>query len=354
MTSSTVKSYCRNCIAACGMDLSVEDNKIVGYTGDCTHPRSRGYKCIKGQAAVEFVQNENRLLSSLKRQSDGSYVTIDSQQASEEVGQRIARIVAEHGPRSVALYVGTAGNFNTLGVLMAKAWLSALASPNLFTSMTLDQSAKWVTIGRLGMFASGKHDLKDLDAVIIVGCNPVVSHSSFLVTNHPGKELRSAKQQGTKIIVVDPRVSETARLADLHLKIKPGEDPALLAGIIHHILDNDWHDQAFCDNYVQHLDELKKAVQPYTLEYVAARTGIPESDIARAAEIFATSRRKFIGSSTGPNMIKYCNLAEHLIESLNAICGAYRRAGDVVHNPGVISPRPVSYTHLTLPTKRIV
>ena len=174
--------------------------------------------------------------------------------------------------------------------------------------------------------------------------NPMVSHSSFLVTNHPGKELRSAKQRGTKIIVVDPRVSETARLADLHLKIKPGEDPALFAGIIRHILDNDWHDQAFCDSYVQHLDELKKAVQPYTLEYVAARTGIPENDIARAAEIFATSRRKFIGSSTGPNMIKYCNLAEHLIESLNAICGAYRRAGDVVRNPGVISPRPLVET----------
>ena len=249
MPTTSIKSYCRNCIAACGMELEIEHNRIIAFRGDKSHRLTKGYKCIKGQAAIEFAQSENRLLKSLKRQADSSFAEIDSRLASEEVGQHLKKIVAEHGPKSVAMYMGTAGHFNTLGLLMGKAWLSAVGSPNFFTSMTLDQSAKYVTIERMGLFASGKHDLDDVDAVMMVGANPLITHTSFWVSSHPGTEIRKAKRRGTKFVVIDPQESETARLADLHLKVKPGEDPALLAGMIRHILKNKWLDQDFC-NYV--------------------------------------------------------------------------------------------------------
>ena len=346
-----VKSFCRNCVAACGMDLKIENNEIISYSGDRDNPLTNGYKCIKGQGAVEFARNENRLLSSLKRNADGSFVEIDSERASIEIGQQLRSILEQYGPRSIGLYMGTAGHFNTLGAVIAKAFLSAAGSPNFFTSMTLDQSAKYVTIGRLGHFASGKHDLEDVDAVMMVGANPLVTHTNFLVANQPGIHIRKARERGTRLVVVDPRESETARLADLHLKVRPGEDPALFAGIIRHILDRNLHDEEFCSRYVENLDALRKSVEPFTLEYAAERSGVPAANISKAAEIFATAKRKVAGSSTGPNMIKYCNLAEHLIESLNAICGAYRRAGDQIRNPGVIMPRP--YVEMVVPPMRM-
>ena len=338
------KTYCRNCIAACGMEVTVDNNHIVAHEGDAEHPISQGYKCIKGAMAVEFSDSPRRLLMSKKRQGDGSFVDIDANVATSEIAQKLSQIVAEHGPRSIALYLGTAGNFNTLGVLLAKAWLHAVQSPNLYSSMTVDQSAKWVTACRMGIFASGKPLMEDLDVSIIAGANPVVSHLGhpYVPVTHskPSSHIRNAQKRGAKFIVVDPRKSETARLADLHLQIIPGEDATLFAGIVNLILQNGWEDKEFCTQHVAHIDKLRQSVSGYTLDHVASTCGLPAYQIEEVTRLFAQAKRKLAGSVTATSMNGDCNLTEHLIETLNAICGAYRRAGDVVRNPGVLAPHP--------------
>ena len=338
------KTYCRNCIAACGMEVTVENNHIVAHEGDAEHPISQGYKCIKGAMAVEFADSPRRLLRSKKRQGDGSFADINATVATSEISQQLSQIVAEHGPRSVALYIGTAGNFNTLGVLLAKAWLHALQSPNLYTSMTVDQSAKWVTACRMGIFASGKPLMEDLDVSIIAGANPVVSHLGYpyvpVTHSKPSVHIRTAQKRGARFIVVDPRKSETARLADLHLQIIPGEDATLFSGMVNVILQNGWEDKEFCSRHVARIDHLRQSVAGYTLDYVASRCGLPADQIEEAARLFAHAKRKVAGSVTATSMNADCNLTEHMIETLNAICGAYRRAGDVVRNPGALAPHP--------------
>jgi anaerobic selenocysteine-containing dehydrogenase len=180
---------------------------------------------------------------------------------------------------------------------------------------------------------------------MIVGTNPVVSLSTFnFDLQNPVLAIKRARARGMKLIVIDPRVSETARFADLHLRPLPGEDATLMAGLLHVILANGWHDHAFCSRHVDGLAALQSAVIPFAPDHVASRSGVSADEIRAAAALFAEPlpdrvKRGTVASGTGPNMGPHSNLAEHLLECINVVCGRYPRAGDAVANPGVVGPR---------------
>ncbi|MGO9934708.1 MAG: molybdopterin-dependent oxidoreductase [Steroidobacteraceae bacterium] len=331
--SSIHTTYCRNCPSVCGLRIEVTNNRIIGIRGDPRHPLSKGYFCVKGLASMDLHNGEDRLLGSRRRMADGSLEDIDVEAALDEIAKKLAACVSRHGPGAVAMYYGTGANNNSLCHSAMKGWFDLIGSPYIFSSMTLDQSAKWVTMGRMGFFATGKYSALDADVIMEVGVNSAVSHmSSTIPMTSPQRALRDAKTRGMKLIVVDPRETETARHADLHLQVKPGEDAALFAGMIHIVLDRGWQDRAFCGRFIRPLDQLRAAVSGFTPDYVADRTGIDRAMIEQATEMFATANRKSVASGTGPNMARDSNLAEHLIEALNALCAGYRRAGDIVRN----------------------
>jgi anaerobic selenocysteine-containing dehydrogenase len=326
-------TYCRNCPSVCGLLVEVENNKILGIRGDMRHPLTKGYFCAKGLASKDIHNGEDRLTATRARGPGGSSSDIHIEPALDEIHDKLAAIIARRGPRSVAMYYGTGANNNALCHSAMKGWIDLIGSPYIFSSMTLDQSAKWIAAARMGMFATGKYSAMDADVIMEVGVNPAISHvSSTIPMTAPMKALREAQGRGLKLIVVDPRRTETARRADLHLQIKPGEDAALFAGMIRTVLEKGWHDESFCARFTRSLDELRAAVADFAPDYVAARTGIDRGLIERAVEMFATARRKSAASGTGPNMAAHSNAAEHLLEALNAICGGYRRAGDIVRN----------------------
>jgi anaerobic selenocysteine-containing dehydrogenase len=343
------KTFCRTCTSCCGMDLVIENNRIISARGNKEHPISEGYFCVKGALNAEFTNGaEGRLLRSVKRGDDGEYSPIDAVQAVEEIGDRLTSLIEQYGPRSVALYYGTAAYPNSLATPLIKSWMHEIGSPNLFSSMTIDQSARWVTLLRMGMLASGKPDPEDADVLMVVGNNPVVSHQNGAFG--PRRKLRRMKARGVKIIVVDPRRSETAQYADLHLPITPGEDAALFAGMIRLILEKGWEDKEFCGRFAEGVEALRAAVSEYTPGYVAARTGIDLCDFETATQWFSTSKRSLAVHGTGPCMVPHSNLAHHLLEALNVLCGNYRRAGDLVKNPGVFFPR--GYSERVIPSNR--
>ncbi|MDB5986331.1 MAG: hypothetical protein JWR16_1384 [Nevskia sp.] len=341
MTIKTVKSFCRSCAGHCGMEFDVEDGHIVKARGDKDHPLTKGYFCIKGLASVDLHNGDGadqRLKSSKKQLDDGSFVDIDAEVALDEIALRLRQVIDTYGPESVAVWTGTtsymgAGMLTTQSML--KSLMCEIGTPHLLSAMSLDQSAKWVTALRMGAFATGKRLpslSQNLDVMMLIGANPVVSHQGAPLNPasgwNPGKALRDAKRNGTKLIVVDPRKTETARLADIHLQIIPGQDAALMGGLIKILLDNGWHDQDFCDQFVDHLDLLHRAVAVFDLQSVARRTGLPAELIEQAAQILRDAKKVSIGSGTGHNMASNCNLSEHLTEALNAICAGYKRAGE--------------------------
>ncbi|MEJ7933924.1 molybdopterin-dependent oxidoreductase [Sphingobium sp. AN558] len=328
-------TYCRNCSAACGIEVTTEGDRISNIRGVKEHPVSQGYFCIKGMATRDFHNGDDRLAASLRRTEDGSFQPVEAETAMDDIYERLSRIIAEHGPESVALYYGTGANSNVLSSAAAKAWMHMIGSPFIFSSMTVDQSAKFITAGRMGSFLPGKHRLDSADLIMIVGSNPAASHGTYgLPSPNPIKHVRSARAKGTKFIVVDPRATELARSADLHVPVRPGEDPALFAGLIRIVIEEELYDKTFCERFTTSFGRLRDAVHSFTPDYVAQRTGVDVATLYEAARMFATANKKSAMSGTGPNMARDSNLAEHLIEAFNAICGGYRSAGDIVHNMG--------------------
>lgn len=338
----TVYSSCRIC-TNCGFEFKVEDNQILDFAPDVAHPYTRGYCCPKGLSAIEFQQGKdgNRLLTSLKRQGDGSFCQIDTLTAANECGEKLKSIIDQHGPRAVALYFGTGGWANTLGNALSRAWIDAIDSPSFFTTLTVDQSCHIVTAGRMGVFAGGMPNVEDIDVALLAGVNPLVSHTGWpavpMYSMNPGENFKRIRDLGQKLIVVDPRKTETAERATLHLQIIPGEDATLYAGIIRLLFENGWVNEEFCGRFATHVDQLRKSVASYTEDYVANRVGVPVEQVVEAARLLGTAKRPHCACSTGTSMVPDSNLADFLLVAINVLRGGYRRAGDVVTNQSLLT-----------------
>ncbi|MEZ4280807.1 MAG: molybdopterin-dependent oxidoreductase [Myxococcota bacterium] len=335
-------SFCRLCMGHCGVVATVDERgRLVRIRGDRDDPQTLGYACFKGLSAPEAHASAERILAPMKRMPDGRYEEIPASQALDEIAAKLQAILAEDGPEAVAGYKGGGAFFTSSSLKMLNAFLAAIGSPKAFSSVTIDQSAKAVAVGRIGIWPPGRTPFHRGDVFLIVGGNPLVSVSTNgFDTRNPQKRLKEAKARGMKLIVIDPRESETARQADLHLQPLPGEDAAILACLLQIILERGWHDRAFCDRFADDVDALRRAVADFTPARVAQRAGVRPEELVAVAELFAKqSRTGAATSATGPDMSPHGNLSEHLVECLNVVCGRLLREGDPVDHPGAISAR---------------
>jgi len=260
MARDMIKTYCRFCHAYCPMVATVEDNRLLALEPDTDNPVYGGYTCIKGRQMIEQIDHPGRLPRSLKKQPDGRFAEIPTQQALDEIATRLQAILERHGPRSVASYNGTYSFQNSAAHDLARAFHAAIKSPSFYTSVTIDQPAK-VAIGpaRMGFWNGGGHMWNDSDVALIIGNNTLVSHYSIpggVPSFSPHNALREGRARGMKVVCVDPRRTETARRADLHLQVRPGFDAAVVAAMIRTILEDELHDKAFCTEHLEGLDEL--------------------------------------------------------------------------------------------------
>ena len=347
------KSFCRTCIAQCGVVLTIDDEeRIVAARADRDHPISAGYACFKGLQAHDNHYGPQRLRHALKRLPEGGFAPIPVEQAFDEIAARLDAIRARDGAEAIGLFRGTAAFHNSTAFGIHGPFLEALGTRSLFTTLSIDQSAKGIAYCRIGRWHAGRDHIDQADVALVFGCNPLVSHSagSFLVSD-PVKRIKQAVDRGMKFIVVDPRRSETAAFSAIHLQPHPGEDVAIAAGFLRLILSNGWEDRDFCDQYVSGLDALRQAVEPFTPDFVAARAGISADSLREAAELFAVrSRRGGVVTGTGADMSPRSNLAEHLIQCIEVICGRFKRAGDVVPNVDVLVPPQDWYAEVTPPS----
>lgn len=340
----TRKSFCRMCQAFCGYDVTIEDGAITRLKGDRSDPQSEGYACFKGLKHLELYSSERRLLKPL-RQRNGALTAGNSESLLNEAGTRLAAIIEKYGPESVGFFIGTQALFNTPVPPMIGGFATALGTPRVFTTMTIDQSAKWIGEFRLGRWSAGPQPFEKSDVWLFIGSNPVNSMvagggSNQFAFTEGILRLKRAKARGMKILVIDPRKSETACLADVHLQLRPGTDLFLAAALLHTIIAEGWHDASFCADYVNGLEALQKAVSLFSAEAVEPVVGVSATLIRTAAKTFAQeSRSGMAGTGTGPNMARHSNLAEHLYQALNVICGRFPRAGERVCSNSLLRGR---------------
>jgi anaerobic selenocysteine-containing dehydrogenase len=341
--TSGTPSFCRFCPAACGVLVEVVGGQVSAVRGDPEHPVTRGFTCPKGRHLATLHLEPTRFVAAQRRTAVGRLEPVETATAVGEVAARIGAIVAEHGPDAVGLFIGTQAYSGTLTIPWATAWLQALGSHKLFTTSTIDQSAKMVTARRLGWWDGGLQEFDSSDVWMLVGTNPFVTMSGGLAsTGFPihdqSQRVRRARAAGLKLIVVDPRRTETAGQADLHLQLLPGSDSLLLAAMLNVVLHEERHDAAFCAEHVDGLDLLRSAVAQVSPESVADRTGLTAEEIVLGARMFADARQGMARSATGPDMGPWSNLSEHLLQALNVVCGRYPQAGAPFGRAGVLAP----------------
>ncbi|MGE0308089.1 MAG: molybdopterin-dependent oxidoreductase [Acidimicrobiia bacterium] len=338
MTEQVKSSFCRYCSALCAIEVTVRDGRATKVIGDAADPVYHGYTCIKGRQLPQQHNSPDRLLHSLRREPDGSFTAIPSTQAFDEIAGRIRDILDEHGPRSIAVYQGTHGMAQPVAAAMSDELMRAIGSPMIFNPVAIDQPGKILATGMHGRWHGGTWHLHQLDTLMLVGTNPVVSMWGGTFVYNPTRQFREAKARGMKLIVVDPRVTETAAFADLHLRPRPGEDATVIAGLLRAIITSGRHDGEFIDRHAKGFEALRRAVDPFDPDYVERRTGVPAADLVTAAHLLSSTRRGASYAGTGTDMARRGTLSEYLITSLFTVCGHFLREGDPVANAGTLLP----------------
>ncbi len=341
----TKHSFCRVCHAACPIEVDVETTdgveRVTAIRGVQDDPLFEGYTCIKGRQLPDQMHHPDRLRTAFKRVEGGHLEEVASSDALDEIAEKLAAIIDEHGPQAVASYTGTGGYQNCVALEAARAFHKGIGSRSVYTSVTIDQPAKSMVPALIGWWEGGWDNFRDADISMAIGYNPMVSSyaaAGGLQGTNPFVTMRRAKERGMKLIVVDPRKTELASFADIHLQVKPGEDPALLSAMIKVILDEELHDIEFCEDWVDGIELLSKTVAPYTPEYAAERCEVDADDIVAAARMFAGGTCGTAGAGTGPNMAPNSLLTEYLTIALNALCGRVNREGDQVESGTLLYP----------------
>lgn len=329
-------STCRLCSAYCPVMVTLDNGKVTRVDGNHEAPLYDGFTCPKGRALPALHNNPDRLLHSMKRQEDGSYTPIPTDDAIAEIADRLTKIVDRHGPRSVAGFLGNPGVEQVATAPVMMSLLRAIGSPMFFTMATLDQPNTKIAEALHGKWDGGRMRPETLDVFMIAGGNPVISKQYF--GQNPGMRLKELVGRGTSLIVIDPRRTETARRAAIHLQPIPGEDATIAAGLIHQIIAMDAVDTEFVAQNAHGLEAMTEAVKPFTAAYVANRAGISEADLLAAAKLIAQARRGNFGTGTGTSMTGCGTLATYLFDCLQTLRGFWAREGDEVMYSPVLLP----------------
>lgn len=328
-------SFCRLCLNGCALKVEMEGNRPVRVSGVKDNPVYRGFTCVKGREQVKLLNHPDRLLTSLKRNDAGQLVPISSDKAIDEIGDKLRQIIERSGPRAVAGYLGTQFAASALTMPMFMGFMQAIETPMVFSPATIDKPGKKIALAFHGEWKAPATEFDDPEVICLIGSNPLVTFTGFPYGN-PGKWLNDLLAKGTRLIVIDPRQSDVARRAHIHIQPKPGSDVHILAAMLHAILAEGIWDQAFADENISGIPELKQALKGFTPARAAERADVAEEDIVAAARIMASSRRGYINCGTGPNMAGYGSLIEYLALNLHSLCGYWLRAGDQVRHPGVL------------------
>jgi anaerobic selenocysteine-containing dehydrogenase len=309
--------------------LTIDDGLVTRVTGDPDDTFSGGYVCPKGATFGALARDPDRLSSPRLRDGDG-WRDVSFDEAFAEIERRLAPIVAEHGPDSVAVYLGNPNVHTAAGQLYNRPFLKALRTRNIFSASTVDQMPKHVSSGLL--FGSpGAIPVPDIDRtthLLVLGANPRMSNGSLLTAPDLPGRLDALRARGGTLTVVDPRRSRTAAEADRWVAVRPGTDAFLLAAIATTLADEGLvRLGAHLEDHVDGLDAVLGALAPLTADAVAARCRVPAEDIRAIARELAAAERPAVYSRIGVHTGPFGTLNAWLTDVLNVLIGALDAEG---------------------------
>ncbi len=346
MTSRKAFRTCPICEASCGLELTLDGERVARVRGDAADVLSRGYLCPKGASIGELHHDPDRLRTPLVRTSNG-LEPAGWDEAFAEIERRIRPVIETHGRGSIALYIGNPTAHNLSLYYYFPALFLATGSHQLYSAGTVDQQPKQVSVSCMFGTAWGI-PVPDVDRtrhLLVLGANPSVSNGSLLVAPDLQGRLDAIRARGGKVVVVDPRRTRTAERADEWLPIRPGTDALFLFALVNTLFAEGLVSLGRLAPHVNGLGELRALALSFPPEAVADRCRIPAPTIRRVARELAAAECAAVYGRVGTCTQEFGTLASWLVDALNVLTGNLDREG------GVMWSRPLAGGDHTRGTK---
>jgi anaerobic selenocysteine-containing dehydrogenase len=315
-----VRTICDRCHCECGVLAHVRDGKVIKIQGDPNHPILDGSMCVKGLAFLQLVYHPDRIIYPMKRagkRGEGKWQRISWDVALDMVAAKFKEIIKEYGPESVTWSWGDSAYRNTHA--SKQAWLTAMEAPNHLHSdahycFFPVGTANRATFGEF-VTSEGSTDYRNTKCSMLWGGNPVMSHPCM------ARDIMIGKQNGAKLIVIDPRFTQTTSKADLWLQVRPGTDDALALSMLNVIINEELYDKEFVDKWCLGFEQLRERVQKYPPRWAADITWVPEEEIFHAARMYARNKPAVMHTRMGVCMNTNAVQTIRAISIMLAICG---------------------------------
>ncbi len=327
-----VSRVCPFCEATCGVRIEAEGDKIVSVRGDRDDPFSRGFICPKAYGLKEIYEDPERLRRPLKRTPSG-WREIGWEEAYREVRERLLEIRKKHGNNAIGMYSGNPV-VHDMSFLYMTALGRALASRSVFNASAIDTLPKEIQTGLMfgGPFPATVPvpDIDRTSYLLVIGANPAVSHGSLMTMPDAPGRLKRVIARGGRIVVIDPRRTETAKLATEHHFIRPGADAALLLAMINTLFSEDLIKLGAAQGMVDGIDKVESIARGFAPEAVAEYCGVSAADIRRIAREFAGAESAACYGRLGTCVQEFGTLASWGVDLLNILTGNLDRPGGVM------------------------
>lgn len=317
------KTFCRICEPLCGLVAVTENGRLLELKPNRDHVLSRGFMCVKGRAMTDVVYDEDRVLQPLRRTGGpGEFEPVSWDVALDDIATRLKALVHEHGPGAYAGFIGNPPAFDYATYLWFDGFQKAIGSPWKYGVNAEDGASRMFATSLL--YGSAAYlmlpDLWRTRFAVIIGANPLVSHGSLVSEPRIRDALRGIVDRGGRVVVIDPRRTETARQFE-HVPLHAGTDAWLLAAIVHVLFAEDLIDTAFTAAWTRNVEALRGAVAPFTPERAAGKCGVAAEAISELARGLAGAESAVVYGRTGTCTQAFGSLNNFLQDVINILTG---------------------------------
>jgi anaerobic selenocysteine-containing dehydrogenase len=352
MATTVRRTSCNLCEAICGVLVTVDNGRVTDIRGDEADPLSRGHICPKAVALRDLQDDPDRLTQPVRRTATG-WQEIGWDEAYTFVADRLREIQKEHGRNSVGVYLGNP-NVHSLGAMThMPSVVRLLRTRNRFSATSVDQLPHMLACHLLygHQLMVPVADIDRTSYLLMLGANPLASNGSMMTAPGFGRRLKEVQKRGGRVVLIDPRRTETAAVADEHHFVRPGTDAAFLLALIHQVIADG---NAAPAQYVDGLDAVEEGVREWTPDRAAAVTGIDAETIRRIAREFATADKAACYGRLGVSTQQFGALCQWAVQVLNIITGNLDKPGGMmIPRPAVDTLRGIGRGHLGIWKSRV-
>ena len=347
MTATKISyATCPLCEATCGLEIETRDREIIAIRGDAQDVFSHGYICPKAYSLKELHADPDCIRKPMVRRDD-KWINVSWDDAFAEIERGLMPIIGEHGSDALAIYVGNPNVHNIANLLYLPALLRAAKTHNFYSASTVDQMPKHVAAGLMfgTLFSIPVPDLEHTEYLLLLGANPLVSNGSLMTAPDMRGRLRSLRQRGGKVVVIDPYRTRTAQEADEHHFIKPGHDAHFFFALVHTLFAEGLVAPGKLVEHIAGLEQVREQAEPFTPERVATICGINASTIRTIARELAAAPRAAVYGRVGTCTQEFGTLNSWLVDVLNVLTGNLDREGGAMFPKAAAGSRNTTGTH---------